>query len=431
MSQPRMKKSVYIGTLVLTLFAVAWTTWSGVVWAMSAATCKDVVGGACSTSQPTGTDTVGDCGKDASGNSLTCYATHLSNAQCNSADGRNWRNSACNSGETPQGVNWGYFSSQVCCKASSAALSTPAPVTKPDNSTTQCFKTYKGTCKASGTSDEVKINDSASGCTSPDSCFAKVIGDDTACKSAGGDKGCKMPATLCTSTGGTVLGACVTSGITTGAYAGVCCKGGTSSDNGGPGNGTGATDNGGPGNGTGSGTNGGGTASINFPNPLTFNTFQDFFTGVLSYLQGIIVLLALLFIVIGGVMYITSAGDDKRITAAKATITAAMIGLAIGIAAPTFLKEIAKILGWSGNQTAISGAPALSTIILNALNFLLGVTGVLAIIMLVIGGFMYLTAAGDEKRVDTAKDIVKNSIFGIVIVLSALIIVKQIAAFFS
>ena len=152
---------------------------------------------------------------------------------------------------------------------------------------------------------------------------------------------------------------------------------------------------------------------------------------MLSYLQGIIVLLALLFIVIGGVMYITSAGDDKRITAAKATITAAMIGLAIGIAAPTFLKEIAKILGWSGNQTAISGAPALSTIILNALNFLLGVTGVLAIIMLVIGGFMYLTAAGDEKRVDTAKDIVKNSIFGIVIVLSALIIVKQIAAFFS
>jgi hypothetical protein len=150
--------------------------------------------------------------------------------------------------------------------------------------------------------------------------------------------------------------------------------------------------------------------------------------SVLGYLQSLVVLLALVFIVIGGLLYITSGGNDGQIKTAKGAITAAVIGLAIGIAAPTFLREIATILGWSGDQSAIAGASSLYTILLNTLNFLLGIVGVLAVIMLVIGGFMYLTAAGDEKRIDTGKDIIKYSIIGIVVVLSALVIVKQVVA---
>jgi hypothetical protein len=41
---------------------------------------------------------------------------------------------------------------------------------------------------------------------------------------------------------------------------------------------------------------------------------------------------------------------------------------------------------------------------------------------------MYLTAYGDEKRIDTAKSIVKYSLIGIVIVLAALILVRQLAS---
>jgi hypothetical protein len=171
--------------------------------------------------------------------------------------------------------------------------------------------------------------------------------------------------------------------------------------------------------------------TVTFSNPLSFTTVQGMTGAFLSALQGIIVTLALVFLVFGGVLYIISAGDEGRIKTAKAAITAAMIGLAIGVAAPSFLKEIGTILGWgSVAPTAVTAAPSLGTILQNILNFLLSMVGILAIIMLVIGGLMYFAAAGDEKRADTAKSIVKFAIIGIAVSLAALVIVTQIANFF-
>ena len=171
---------------------------------------------------------------------------------------------------------------------------------------------------------------------------------------------------------------------------------------------------------------------VEVKNPLGFNTVEEFLGKILGALQGIIVILALIFIVVGGILYITSAGDEKRMESAKGTVAAAMIGLALGIAAPSFLKEIGTILGWGGvGGGAVIGSPTIAKIATNVLNFLLSVVGIIAIIMSVIGGMMYMTAAGDEDRIATGKKIVTYSIIGILISLAALVIVSQIGAFFS
>ncbi|MDP3956900.1 MAG: pilin [bacterium] len=171
--------------------------------------------------------------------------------------------------------------------------------------------------------------------------------------------------------------------------------------------------------------------NITFTNPLRFDTVEEVLTSILGTLQGIIVILALVFLVIGAVLYILSAGNDDRMKTAKNCILAAMIGLAIGIAAPSFLKEIGNVLGWGAvNSGAVAGALTLSQIARNVLNFLLSIVGILGIIMLVIGGIMYLTAAGSEERIETGKKIVVYAIIGIVVALAALVIVSQIAAFF-
>jgi len=169
---------------------------------------------------------------------------------------------------------------------------------------------------------------------------------------------------------------------------------------------------------------------VEFVNPLEYDTVEDVLYSLLNTLQGIIVVISLVFIIIGAILYITSTGDEKRITTAKLAITASMIGLAIGIAAPSFLREISDILGWAPNNEQVSEALTLAQIALNTLNFLLSVVGVLAIIMLVWGGIMYLTAAGNEKRIDVAKNIVTWSIVGIAVALAALVITRQIATFF-
>lgn len=171
--------------------------------------------------------------------------------------------------------------------------------------------------------------------------------------------------------------------------------------------------------------------SICFASPLAFKTVEGVLSSILGTLQGIIVLISIVFIVIGAVMYITSAGNDKQIGMAKNAITASMIGLAIGIAAPSFLREIATILGWGTTGNAeVDSAQTLAQIAMRVLDFLLAIVGVLGIIMLVIGGATYLTSAGSDKKIDTAKAITKWAIVGIVVALAAMVLVKQIARFF-
>jgi Type IV secretion system pilin len=180
-----------------------------------------------------------------------------------------------------------------------------------------------------------------------------------------------------------------------------------------------------------SSTTGGGGVAIKFTNPLAYNTVEEVLNSILGTLRSIIVTLALVFLVVGAVLYITSAGNEGTMKIAKGAITAAMIGLAIGLAAPSFLLEIGRVLGWGAvNAGPVAGARTLSQIALSVLQFLLSIVGILAVIMLVVGGIMYLTAAGSEERVETGKKIVLYSIIGIFVALAALVIVSQIASFF-
>jgi len=176
----------------------------------------------------------------------------------------------------------------------------------------------------------------------------------------------------------------------------------------------------------------GGQISVSIANPLSFDTVDGLLAQVLSFLQGFIVILSLIFIIIGAFIYITSGGDSGRIETAKKCITAALIGLAIGIAAPAFLRQVSEILGWNSvPSSGVGTSLTLLEIAGNILNFLLSVVGIVALIMLVVGAFMYLTAAGDEDRIDTGKKIVKYSIIGIAIALAALVLVRQVASFFA
>ena len=193
---------------------------------------------------------------------------------------------------------------------------------------------------------------------------------------------------------------------------------------------TGATITGTPANATvtaGAATGG----SVSFTNPLGYSTVEDLLSNVLSAIQKIIVTLALIFIAIGAVMILVSAGSPETVEKGKKAITMAIVGLALGIAAPSILKELAGILGWGTTNASVTAAASLSAIALKVLNFLLGIAGVLSLIMLVVGAIMYLTSAGDEDRIDTGKKIFKNSLIGVIIIMSSLVIVAQIARFFA
>jgi hypothetical protein len=67
-------------------------------------------------------------------------------------------------------------------------------------------------------------------------------------------------------------------------------------------------------------------------------------------------------------------------------------------------------------------------IIQSIMNWLLGLVGVLGVIGFAIAGILYLTAAGDEEKMGTAKKALTYSIIGVIVALLGLVILQAAAA---
>lgn len=70
---------------------------------------------------------------------------------------------------------------------------------------------------------------------------------------------------------------------------------------------------------------------INFDSPSGVNNTTVLVSDVINWLLGIASAVAILFLVIGGIIYVTSTGDDQRVEQAKKVINYAIIGLIVVI----------------------------------------------------------------------------------------------------
>ncbi|MBU3999585.1 pilin [Patescibacteria group bacterium] len=67
--------------------------------------------------------------------------------------------------------------------------------------------------------------------------------------------------------------------------------------------------------------------SVNFDNPTTTNTTEELVSSIVSWLLGITSAVVIIFLVYGGIMYITASGDENQIEKSKKIINYAIIGL--------------------------------------------------------------------------------------------------------
>jgi glucose uptake protein GlcU len=70
----------------------------------------------------------------------------------------------------------------------------------------------------------------------------------------------------------------------------------------------------------------------------------------IEFITGIIAALAVLMIVVSGIMYLTSGGDQQRIDTAKKWLTYSIAGLVISILAYVIVVVIGQVLGAFGNK---------------------------------------------------------------------------------
>src|SRR3989339_1566112 len=61
----------------------------------------------------------------------------------------------------------------------------------------------------------------------------------------------------------------------------------------------------------------------------------------------------------------------------------------------------------------------LKQVIANIINIFLGFLGVLAVVLILYAGYLWMTSRGDEEKIKTAKGIIVSAVIGLVIILSA------------
>jgi len=101
-----------------------------------------------------------------------------------------------------------------------------------------------------------------------------------------------------------------------------------------------------------------------------------------------------------------------KISAASAAVMAFIMPVIV------FAQVGNENLGLVRGQTNIGNTDFI-TMIGNIINVIMGLLGVIAVLIILYGGFMWMTAAGNEEKVTKAKKLIIAGIIGLVVIFAA------------
>lgn len=138
------------------------------------------------------------------------------------------------------------------------------------------------------------------------------------------------------------------------------------------------------------------------------------------------------YVIYGGYLYIFSSGDPGKVSTGKKTLTQAFIGLAIVMSANIIMNAIRIALvggsGNIGNCASTGGCIDPNTMVTNAIQWVIGIAGIVAAIFVIIGGISYMTSQGDPSKLQKAKSTVLYALIGLAIVALAEVITAFVSS---
>lgn len=169
--------------------------------------------------------------------------------------------------------------------------------------------------------------------------------------------------------------------------------------------------------------------NITSPGGVVTKAFQGFAAVIAS--------LAIAFTVFSGFKLVI-ASNEESIKSAKASLTWAVGGFIIALLAFTLVAGTAKFLGFDpgriGENSIVNpiniGDPINSGNFVSVVNFVminfLGLLGLATILMIIYYGYKYLTAAGNDEAITSAKSGLKWAVLGFVVSLLAYTIIAGV-----
>jgi hypothetical protein len=88
------------------------------------------------------------------------------------------------------------------------------------------------------------------------------------------------------------------------------------------------------------------------------------------------------------------------------------------------LAQWGESTGFFPSNLISFGGGSLQTLVRSVINVLLIIAGVVAVVYLIIGGYQYVTSAGNAEQAAAGRTTVLNAIIGLVIILAAFLVIN-------
>ena len=170
------------------------------------------------------------------------------------------------------------------------------------------------------------------------------------------------------------------------------------------------------------------------PNPENQNELTSniiiIISNVLTAITVASAYLVLGFVIYGGYLYMFSSGDPTKAATSRKVLTRAFIGLAIVLLSNIILNAIRFALIQNSSlatyNTTLTPETA-GNIFTNAVNWIIGISGVVSLVFIVIGAVGYITSAGDPSKLQKAKNTLTYALIGLAIVVLSAVITAAIS----
>lgn len=83
----------------------------------------------------------------------------------------------------------------------------------------------------------------------------------------------------------------------------------------------------------------------NVGNTTDLKSVSTLITTITQYAIDLIMIICIIFVIIGGIQYITSGGNQEQAQKAKSTLTYAIIGFILVLAATLIVKDFKGLIG--------------------------------------------------------------------------------------
>ena len=118
----------------------------------------------------------------------------------------------------------------------------------------------------------------------------------------------------------------------------------------------------------------------------------------------------------------------KKLFIRTAAVVTALATPVAALAVNPFTKATTYVSDVASGAEVSGATTPLPTIVGRIINIALGFLGILLLAYILFAGYLWMTAGGEEKKVDQAKDMIKNAIIGLVIIVAAFAISNFVLA---